>query len=100
MVVGPSCNSLLDVIVGGCTFGATMVAHKTQPDVPGHGALVAMLVADATSHKVTVPAGDDDAYSAYFTFAMRRQHIAGVWCTTPNECQSGQTCVANVCTPR
>ncbi len=97
-VVGPSCNSLLDVLVVGCTIGIAAV-KPTQPDVPGSGSQVVALT-EGTGHKVTVPPSDNDGYSSYFTFAMTRAHISGQSCQAVGDCQSGQQCVSNVCSPR
>lgn len=104
-VVGPSCNSMLDVLVGGCSIGlapplSTVVVKKTQPDVPGSGSQVTPLVADPSNRKVSVPQGDTDSYSSYFTFRSQRAHISGQSCSDSADCQSGQMCVSNICNPR
>ena len=106
--VGANCNSLLDVLVGGCTVvgGLVTAVNKTQPDVPGNGTAIQTLTVGAKK-KVTLPANDTDAYSSYLTFAMLREHFSGESCTTATECQetpaapsTAQSCTAAVCTPR
>jgi hypothetical protein len=46
---------------------------------------------------VTVPANDNDAYSAYLKFAENRIHFTGQNCATANQCQTGQVCDAGRC---
>jgi hypothetical protein len=101
MAVGANCNSLLDVIVGGCSVagGFIVAVQATQPDVPGNGKTVQKLNVGGKK-KVTVPANDTDAYSAYLTFAMERMHFSGESCTGTAQCQTGQTCTAGVCKPQ
>ncbi len=97
--VGPSCNSLLDVLVGGCKVIACLAAavDPTQPDVPA-GATVTALTLNATTHKVNqATANDDDAYSAYLTFTANRAHFTGQTCAATTDCQTGKTCTAGVC---
>jgi hypothetical protein len=53
-----------------------------------------------SNHVVTVPAGDDDAYSAYMQFTALRQHFTGESCTSAAQCQTGQTGTGMVCTPQ
>ncbi len=82
--VGPGCNSLLDVIVGGCrTFQVilcvTAINARATPDVSG---------SDGDSDTLTLGAGNkvpsaqttgnDDAYSSYMTFTANRAHVTGV----------------------
>jgi cysteine-rich repeat protein len=100
--VNASCNSLLDVLVVGCSvFGGLVVAvNPTQPDVAGGGGAVQHLTANATTNKVTLPANDTDAYSSYLQFATTREHFTGESCTSTTQCQAGQTCTAAVCTPQ
>jgi cysteine-rich repeat protein len=99
MPVGPTCNSLLDVIIGGCHVSIISGVNPTQPDVAGSGGAVQQLSAGALK-KVSVPAGDKDAYSAFLQFATTREHFSGQSCTTTAECQSGQTCTMALCTPQ
>jgi cysteine-rich repeat protein len=96
--VGPTCNSLLDVIVGGCSVlgGVIVAVNPTQPDVPV-GAMVQTLTVGANK-KVTLPSTpDDDAYSAYLQFAANRAHFTGEYCTVATDCQTGQACTSSVC---
>jgi cysteine-rich repeat protein len=100
MPVSASCNSLLDVIVGGCkVVGGLITAVKaTQPDVPPTGGTSVATLKVGSSKKVTIPTGDEDeAYSAYLQFAANRAHFTGESCTTASQCQSGQACTASVC---
>jgi hypothetical protein len=95
--VGPTCNSLLDVIVGGCGVTPLCVSAiaPTQPDVAGSGTVVPL--SNGTNAKVTLPAGDLDAYSSAFTFAATRAHFTGETCTASAQCQTGQSCTSGVC---
>jgi cysteine-rich repeat protein len=94
-----ACNSLLDVLVGGCKvlacFGTAV--NPAQPDVPA-GAMVTPLALGA-GNKVPVATtmNDDDAYSSYLTFTANRAHFTGETCTTAAECQTGLTCTGGVC---
>jgi cysteine-rich repeat protein len=95
MPVSPTCNSLLDVLVGGCTspigFVGTLVA-ATQPDVGTAGGTVVNLTVSATGHHVTnVAAQANEAYSGFFTFTANRAHASGELCTAASQCQTGQT---------
>lgn len=77
MPVGPGCNSLLDVLVSGCsTFVGICIplVTPTQPDVGVGGNPPHTLVPDPTTGKVTVPE-PDDAYSSFFQFAAQRVHM-------------------------
>jgi hypothetical protein len=94
--VDATCNSLLDVIVGGCTVVVLAAVNPTQPDVPS-GATVQKLTA-GSDHKVTLPTmPDNDAYSAFLQFTANRAHFTGESCTTTAECQTGQTCTTGDC---
>jgi cysteine-rich repeat protein len=81
--VGPGCNSLLDVIVGGCKavplFGSCLVGviNATQPDVSGDG--YAGTLTNGTNNKVPASqtTGNTRAYSAFFTFKANRAHATG-----------------------
>ena len=93
-----SCNSLLDVIVGGCgvtPLGSCLQAvNATQPDVAANGTVMALSL-DATTHKVTQNvANDNDGYSAYLQFAANRGHFTGETCAVTSDCQTGKTCPA------
>jgi cysteine-rich repeat protein len=108
MPVGPNCNSLLDVLVGGCNVATnaalcglsavTEVVNPTQPDVPA-GSSVTSLTPDATTHKIPTSqtSGDKDGYSAYLTFTGNRAHFTGQTCAQNTDCQQGLTCQSNVC---
>lgn len=77
MPVGPGCNSLLDVLVSGCsTFVGICIplVSPTQPDVGVGGSPPHALAADPVSGKVTVVV-PDDAYSSFFQFAAQRVHM-------------------------
>jgi hypothetical protein len=78
--VGASCNSLLDVIVGGCQvtpFLFCIAAIKpTQPDVSGSGDKA--LKVGGTYHKVTqTTVGNTNAYSSWLSFHAKRAHATG-----------------------
>ena len=96
--VTANCNSLLDAMVGGCKIlgGVVTAINPTQPDVPGSGTTVLTLVS-GFHKKVTVPSGDTDAYSSYFTLGLTREHFSGEACTASFQCQVGQTCTNGVC---
>jgi len=99
MPVGPTCNSLLDAIVNGCTvFGFVTAINRTQPDVAGAGT-VRTLSVDPTTHKVLASqlAGNVDAYSSYFLFTANRTHASGESCTVTADCMTGLTCTTMVC---
>jgi len=96
--VSASCNSLLDVFVGGCSLlgGAVKVTAPTQPDVAAGASVQTLTVGGGK--KVTLPsATDDDAYSAFLQFTANRAHFSGESCTSSAECQAGQGCTAGVC---
>jgi cysteine-rich repeat protein len=98
--VGPTCNSLLDVMVGGCkVFGCfTAAANPTQPDVPAvSGGTIRTLTPVAATHKVPTSQtqGNLDAYSIYLNFEANRAHFTGQTCASAAECQTGQTCSAS-----
>jgi cysteine-rich repeat protein len=79
--VGPGCNSLLDVFVGGCKALACAVAvvNPTQPDSPAtSGGTVATLTPGAGNKVPEVQtAGNLDGYSSYFQFDADRVHATG-----------------------
>ncbi|MFA6033152.1 MAG: hypothetical protein WC889_09660, partial [Myxococcota bacterium] len=83
--VGPDCNSLLDVIIGGCRVDfivscVVQVINKTQPDVAGPGGEQGTITIDTANHN-KVPesqvAGNTRGYSAAFTFTANRAHATG-----------------------
>ncbi len=92
MPVGPSCNSMLDVFVGGCSVGPLAAVNATPPDVAGNGTVQPLAL--GANNKVTVPAGDTDAYSSHWTFNANRAHFTGESCATLADCQTGKTCSA------
>lgn len=99
--VGPGCNSLLDVLVGGCKVFSCLVpaVNAQQPDVPATaGGTVSTLTLGA-GNKVPASqtANNDDAYSAYLKFDANRAHFTGENCTVATDCQPGQTCTAGKC---
>jgi cysteine-rich repeat protein len=98
MPVSASCNSVLDLLVVGCSVLAGPVVIPSQPDVAGGAAIVPL--SDGGGHKVVVPANDGDSYSSYFTFTTLRQHITGQSCSASGPCQAGQSCMSGVCDPR
>ena len=85
--VGPACNSLLDVIVGGCAVQMSVlglpvcigVANAKQPDVPGlAGGTVASLTPGPYGKVPEAQtAGNQDGYSAYLRFDASRVHVTG-----------------------
>jgi hypothetical protein len=94
--VGPSCNSLLDAIVGGCHIlnGLITAINPTQPDVPANAPALTV----GSNMKVTVTAQNGmDAYSAFLAFAAVRTHLTGETCAVTTDCQTGKTCTAGVC---
>jgi cysteine-rich repeat protein len=97
--VGPGCNSMLDVVVGGCKLaglGCIQAVVATQPDVAGSGGTPTPLTLGA-NNKVTVPQGDNDSFSAYLKFAANRVHFTGQTCNVAGDCQTGQACDAGRC---
>jgi len=75
--VGPGCNSLLDLVVGGCSVfppACVGIVTPTQPDVGTDGQPPAVLVGDPTTGKVTV-VEPEDAYSTWFEFTAERAHM-------------------------
>jgi cysteine-rich repeat protein len=80
--VGPGCNSMLDMIIGGCKAPVICIAavNPTQPDVTGDGYQGTLTI--GTSNKVpdTQTTGNTRSYSAYFMFTANRAHATG---TTP-----------------
>ncbi len=104
MPVGPGCNSLLDVIVGGCKalpFAGSCVlsaVNASQPDVPAAGGAIKTLTLGA-DNKVPADqtAGNQDAFSAYLQFSANRAHLTGENCTVTADCRADQICVNKIC---
>jgi cysteine-rich repeat protein len=97
--VTASCNSLLDVLVGGCAAPlilCTNYVSPTQPDVPA-GAAVTTLTLGAGNKVVQPTAGNKDAYSVYLKFDANRTHLTGESCWVTANCQAGKTCVGGIC---
>lgn len=67
-----TCNSLLDLMVGGCTVVTVQAIPASQPDVKNGGPTLT----PGTGKKIPASQtnGDTDAYSAYLTFAGNRAH--------------------------
>ncbi|HKO53107.1 MAG TPA: DUF4215 domain-containing protein [Polyangiaceae bacterium] len=80
--VEPGCNSLLDVLVGGCKTLLCFVTLVTpaQPDVPAPGSASVRPLSLGPGNAVpsSQSTGNDDAYSSYFKFDANRAHITGV----------------------
>jgi len=78
-VVDEDCNSMLDLIVGGCALdGACGLAliRPTQPDLGTGGAPPVTLTADSETGKVDGDeAGLDDAFTTYLTISATRAHL-------------------------
>jgi len=99
--VGPGCNSLLDVVVGGC--GAVAIAgnclvgivNSTQPDVGANGGAPTPLSLGAGNKVSQNVSNDQDAYSAYLQFTANRAHFTGETCAVNGDCQTGKTCNAS-----
>jgi len=98
--VGPSCNSLLDALVGGCKVAACFITaiNALQPDVAGTDADIDTLTL-GTGNKVPASqvTGNDDAYSTYMKFNANRAHFTGETCSVTADCQTGKTCVSGTC---
>jgi hypothetical protein len=99
MPVSASCNSLLDVIVGGCKVVACFATavNATQPDVPGGATVRALTLGAGNKVPTSQITGNVDAYSSYLTFTANRAHATGETCTVTADCQTGLTCTSNVC---
>jgi cysteine-rich repeat protein len=80
--VDASCNSMLDLLVGGCASSFGSPLSPLQPDVKQGGPL---LVPDLVTHKVPESqlSGNADGYSAAFTLTATRQKPAGVGAKPP-----------------
>lgn len=98
--VSASCNSLLDVIVGGCGLikvgntCTTAAVNPTQPDVAANGTVQTLSVGGPFNKVTQNVTADADAYSAYLQFAANRAHFTGQTCAVTADCQAGKTCPA------
>ncbi len=90
-----SCNSLLDVIVGGCA--SSNVNIQKQPDLPGSGP--STLVPDPTTRKIprSQTAGNTNAYSFWFSFKAVRENVTGIHQVPPPSCDSTATPAEDPC---
>lgn len=79
--VEAGCNSMLDVLVGGCkALGCALtLVTAVQPDVPASaGAAVTPLsLGSGSAVSSDLSNGNNDAYSSYFQFQAVRAHITG-----------------------
>jgi cysteine-rich repeat protein len=80
--VEPGCNSMLDVLVGGCKAVACFVTVVTpaQPDVPAPGSASVSPLSLGAGNAIpsSQSTGNNDAYSSYFKFDANRAHITGL----------------------
>jgi cysteine-rich repeat protein len=78
--VDANCNSLLDVLVGGCKAVSCLitVVNPQQPDVAGTDNDVDVLTLGTKNKCPTAQTtGNDDAYSSYFKFNANRARVTG-----------------------
>jgi hypothetical protein len=77
--VSASCNSLLDVFVGGCKVVACLVGavSPTQPDVAGNGS--GSLTLDSNNKVQQTTKGNTNAYSSWMQFHAQRVHVTGTY---------------------
>ncbi len=94
-----SCNSLLDVLVGGCKVLSCFATalNPTQPDVPAGTTVTPLALGTGNKVPSATTTGDTDAYSSYLTFTANRAHFTGETCAMTTDCQAGQTCTTGVC---
>ena len=80
--VEPGCNSMLDVLIGGCKALLCLVNVVTpaQPDVPAPGSASVRPLSLGSGNAVPSgqSTGNEDAYSSYFKFDANRAHISGL----------------------
>ena len=80
--VEPGCNSMLDVLVGGCKAFLCFVTLVTpsQPDVPAPGSTSVSPLSLGSGNAVPSgqSTGNADAYSSYFKFDANRAHVTGL----------------------
>ncbi|MBI5528039.1 MAG: hypothetical protein HY897_17035 [Deltaproteobacteria bacterium] len=80
--VGPSCNSMLDAIVGGCKVDfifpcVTTVINSTQPDVAGSGYQGTLTLGAGNKVPLAQSQGNTRAYSSFLNFTANRGHATG-----------------------
>jgi cysteine-rich repeat protein len=97
--VDATCNSFLDVLVGGCkvVLCVNAVVNPTQPDMPAGTSVQQLSLGTGNKVPASQIAGNGDAYSAYYTFTANRAHLTGQTCAATSDCQSGKTCNAGIC---
>ena len=97
--VGPSCNSWLDVLVGGCSVSSLCVSVVAphQPDVAAGTAVQPLMLGAGNKVPSTQTTGNGDGYSAYMKFDLNRAHITGETCAQTSDCQAGKTCTNATC---
>ncbi|HLK35344.1 MAG TPA: DUF4215 domain-containing protein [Polyangiaceae bacterium] len=97
--VGDGCNSWLDVLVGGCAVSALCIpaVNAQQPDVAEATTVRTLSLGAGNKVPASQSAGNQDAYSAYLKFDTLRAHISGETCAATSDCQTGKSCVGNVC---
>lgn len=78
--VDTSCNSLLDVIVGGCSVSSQCnpIIPATQPDAGISGAPATLTAGAGNKVPTSQTAGNHDGYSSYFSFSAKRAHATGM----------------------
>jgi hypothetical protein len=79
-VVDANCNSLLDVLVGGCKAIACFVpaVNAQQPDAAGSDNDLDELSLEAKNKVPSAQSdGNDDAYSSYFKLNANRARVTG-----------------------
>jgi cysteine-rich repeat protein len=76
------CNSMLDVLIGGCKTLLCFVTlvTPTQPDVPAPGSASVQPLSLGSGNAVpsNQSTGNADAYSSYFKFDANRAHVTGL----------------------
>jgi cysteine-rich repeat protein len=97
--VGPSCNSWLDVLIGGCSVSALCVAvvNPQQPDVAAATTVQPLALGAGNKVPAAQSTGNNDAYSAYLKFNVNRAHLTGEDCALTTDCQTGKACVGGIC---
>jgi hypothetical protein len=93
-----SCNSMLDVLVGGCDqLCVATVVNPTRPDVPAGATVMPLSLGPGNKVPSATTMNDMDAYSSYLTFTANRAHFTGETCAATSDCQTGKTCTGGVC---
>jgi hypothetical protein len=97
--VSSTCNSLLDLLVGGCVVVNCVVVavNPLQPDVAANGTLAPLTLGAGSNKVLQQTAGDLDAYSAWLKLDANRAHLTGQACQLSSQCQAGTTCVGGTC---